>query len=83
MKEHILEEIRRRKIITIVRGVYGEQAVRLARALAEGGIGIMEVTFDPRSPQAQRRLWKRSAHPGRMGGAMIVGAGTVHLRPTL
>ncbi len=74
----VLEEIRRRKIITIVRGVYGEQAVRLARALAEGGIGIMEVTFDPRSPQAQEATLEAiRGIRGALGGAMIVGAGTV------
>lgn len=78
MRDHILEEIRRRKIITIVRGVYGEQAEKLARALAEGGIGIMEVTFDSRNAAMHKEtldaiLGIRNA----LGEAMIVGAGTV------
>ena len=46
MREQVIERIRAKKIITIVRGVYGEQVAHLAEALAAGGIELMEVTFD-------------------------------------
>lgn len=83
MREHILKEIHRRKIITIVRGVYGEQAEKLAQALAEGGIGIMEVTFDSRNPAMHEKTLE-AIHGIRhaLGDAMVVGAGTV-LSPEL
>ena len=46
MREQVIERIRAKKIITIVRGVYGEQVAHLAEALAAGGVELMEVTFD-------------------------------------
>ncbi|MDD3212586.1 MAG: thiamine phosphate synthase [Eubacteriales bacterium] len=78
MRSEIIQEVYQRKIITIVRGVYNEQAVALGRALLAGGIGMIEVTFDQQHPD----LWEKTAASIRslrdaFGREMVVGAGTV------
>ena len=73
-----LEWIQQRKIIAIVRGLAPEYMVKLAEALYEGGIDLMEVTFNQQKPET----WKDTAAAIRavsehMQGKMLVGAGTV------
>ncbi len=46
----VMKLILERKIITIVRGTYGEDLRKLAPALYDGGIRFMEVTFDQKDP---------------------------------
>ena len=52
-----LEIIKERKIVAIVRGLKPEYLLRLGHALAEGGIGLMEVTYNQREPES----WKDTA----------------------
>ena len=78
MRQEVIERIQTKKIITIVRGVYGEDICHLARALAAGGIEMMEVTFD----QKNKGSWQDTAAAIRaigetMEGKLIAGAGTV------
>lgn len=78
LREQVIERIKAKKIITIVRGVYGEDICSLARALAAGGIELMEVTFD----QKNKDSWQDTAAAIRaigetMNGQLIAGAGTV------
>ena len=49
MRDIIIQKILDEKVIAIVRGVYEEDCVNLARALHEGGVNLLEVTFDQRS----------------------------------
>lgn len=78
MREKIIEQVLTHKIIAIVRGVYGEDCLKLAQALYDGGIGMMEVTFDQSRPE---RLTQTSDTVRllreKMGERMSVGAGTV------
>ena len=78
MREQVIERIRAKKIITIVRGVYGEQVAHLAEALAAGGVELMEVTFD-QSDTAAHAQTAAAIHAikAHMGERMLVGAGTV------
>lgn len=46
----VLNLILEKKIITIVRGTYGDDLRKLAHALDDGGIRFMEVTFDQKDP---------------------------------
>lgn len=46
----VLNLILEKKIITIVRGTYGDDLRKLAHALYDGGIRFMEVTFDQKDP---------------------------------
>ena len=78
MRDEIIQRVLDKKIIAIVRGVYGEDCLKLARALYAGGIELMEVTFDQSRPEKLEqtsdtvRLLNLS-----LGNKMIFGAGTV------
>lgn len=78
MRETIIQKILDKKIIAIVRGVYGEDALKLAAALKKGGIELLEVTFDQSS---QERLTQTSDTirllVENLGQEMAFGAGTV------
>lgn len=77
-KESVIAEISKYKIIAIARGIYGENCVRLAQALHEGGIKLLEVTFDQNSRQTLQETTdtlQQLRHV--LGDAMMFGAGTV------
>lgn len=72
------EWVQNRKIIAIVRGLSTEYMLKLADALYEGGIDLMEVTFNQKDPSS----WVKTAEAIRaisehMEGKMLAGAGTV------
>ena len=78
MREQLIQKVLDKKIVAIVRGVYGEDCLNLARALYAGGIELLEVTFDQSKPQ----LWERTSDTirllvGQLGDKMAFGAGTV------
>ena len=78
MREELLRWIDTYKIIAIVRGAEPEQCVRVAQALYQGGIRLMEVTYDQRRPET----WQATADvigalAREYAGRMFVGAGTV------
>lgn len=78
MREQIIQKVLDKKIVAIVRGVYGEDCVNLAKALYAGGIEMMEVTFDQSKPEAYTRTSDTIAQlVEAMGDKMIFGAGTV------
>lgn len=77
-RSEIIEKVEQKKLIAIVRGVYGEDCVKLAQALYAGGIEMMEVTFDQSKPESLSRTSDTvRAVKEAMGGKMILGAGTV------
>ena len=67
-----LTKITDHKIIAIVRGAAPAEVLKIARALYEGGIRVLEITLN--SPDALSAIEEVS---GRMGKEMLVGAGTV------
>ena len=78
MREDVIKKTLEKKIVVIVRGVFGEDCVKLAQALYAGGIELLEVTFDQSKPEA----FSRTADTIRqlvevLGDKMIFGAGTV------
>lgn len=78
MREQIIKKVLDKKIVAIVRGVYGEDCVNLAKALYAGGIEMMEVTFDQSKPEAYNITSDTiAALVNKMGDKMIFGAGTV------
>ena len=46
MREQVIESILENKIIAIVRGADEEKVPKIAQALYEGGVKLMEVTFN-------------------------------------
>ena len=78
MREQIIQKVLDKKIVAIVRGVYGEDCVNLARALCEGGIELLEVTFDQSKPESLNRTSDTIRQLVKaLGDKMIFGAGTV------
>ena len=78
MREKTVEWALKEKIIAIVRGMEAKDCLRVAQALYDGGIRLMEITYDQRDP-AQ---WAKTADAiGKIAeafeGRMLVGAGTV------
>ncbi|MEI3347880.1 MAG: hypothetical protein V8R55_05605 [Dysosmobacter sp.] len=57
MREEVIAKILEEKIIAIVRGVGAEECMKVAQALYEGGIRLMEITFGRRilHPSRQRQ----------------------------
>ena len=73
-----LEYVQQRKVVAIVRGLSPEHIVRLGHAFEEGGIGLMEVTYNQRAPET----WADTARAieaveKEFGDRLLVGAGTV------
>ena len=77
MREHIIDLALRTKLVVIVRGVYGEDCLKLAKAMYEGGIRLMEVTFDQTKPDSAQTTDTIRRLRQHMGDKMAIGAGTV------
>ncbi len=74
----VMEAVRSRKVVAIVRGFDAETCLKLADAYTKGGIGLMEVTFDQSRPDGPERTVKAiEALVGHFGDSLLVGAGTV------
>lgn len=78
MSKEVLNKILEGKIVAIVRGIPSDEVVGLAKALVEGGISCIEVTFDQSSKEkAQDTLKAISNISKALGDRVCVGAGTV------
>ena len=78
MREQIIKSIEANKIITIVRGVAKEKLIPLAQAMYDGGIRLMEITYDAKgvvSDEDTAKSIELLAH--HFDGKMHIGAGTV------
>ena len=75
MAQSVLDRIYAEKIIAIVRGISSAQIVDLARALAEGGVSCIEVTFD--QTNLEETLASLRAIKSELGDRICLGAGTV------
>lgn len=77
-REEIIQRIYDKKIIAIVRGLSNEYMPKAAQAMYDGGIELLEVTFQQSAPET----WQNTAEAVRMlnremGGRMLIGTGTV------
>lgn len=76
--EEVIRQIETNKIIVIVRGVEKEKLLPLAQAMYDGGIRLIECTFDATGNVSDEEVAEGigllSKH---FAGKMIVGAGTV------
>lgn len=78
MREAIIQKVLDKKIVAIVRGVYGQDALNLAKALYAGGIELLEVTFDQSKPEALTQTSDTiRCLVEELGDKMAFGAGTV------
>lgn len=78
MKEKLISFIESNKIIAICRGIYGENLVKLVSALSEGGVKLVEVTFDQGDKDCiSKTSGAISLLSSTFKGEVKVGAGTV------
>jgi 2-dehydro-3-deoxyphosphogluconate aldolase/(4S)-4-hydroxy-2-oxoglutarate aldolase len=70
MDPKALLTLREQRLIAAIRGPSAEVAIASARAVARGGVSLLEITFTV--PQATRAMEALAGEPGA-----IVGAGTV------
>jgi 2-dehydro-3-deoxyphosphogluconate aldolase/(4S)-4-hydroxy-2-oxoglutarate aldolase len=80
MNKEIISAIEQNKIIVIVRGQYGEKLLGLAKALYDGGIRLLEVTFDQSDADNLTKTPEAIRLVGESLPGMMVGAGTVMTR---
>lgn len=74
IKEYILEK----SLITICRQIYGQDLLKLSKALYDGGIRLIEVTFDQSDPDCNIKTPEAiKALDDYFKGSLLVGAGTV------
>ena len=62
MKEEVIRAVRDSRIIAIIRGFTPDECLKLAEAYREGGIRLVEVTFNQRDPSD----WANTAKAIRM-----------------
>lgn len=72
-----VKRIREKKIIAIIRGLTAEEAVKASRALFEGGIQFMEVTFDQNSQDHFKNTIEAIINIKNDNPEIHIGAGTV------
>ena len=77
-KAEVCDWIEKNKIIAICRKIYGDDLARLTEALAEGGVKMIEVTFDQADPRHLEKTAEAIELISRVSGsAVLPGAGTV------
>jgi 2-dehydro-3-deoxyphosphogluconate aldolase / (4S)-4-hydroxy-2-oxoglutarate aldolase len=70
MQVSCIEEIKKQKVIAVIRSENGDEALEFAEGCIEGGLRLIEVTFS--FPEAERVISELSGLSG-----ITVGAGTV------
>ncbi len=78
MRENTIKKVLEEKVVAIVRGVDPEACMKVADALYEGGVRLMEVTFNQKNPDSFKDTAEAiSRISEKYGDKMLVGAGTV------
>ena len=78
MREQVIEKILEKKAVAIVRGIFEEDCLNLAKALQAGGVELLEVTFDQKSATERVRTCDTiRLLVQELGDRMCFGAGTV------
>ena len=78
MRETIIKQVEEQKVIAIIRGVQPEKSLKVAKALYEGGIRMIEVTFDQKDEEKQNETVESiRLITEYFQGKVAVGAGTV------
>ena len=77
-REQIIEAVLKHRVIVIARGFTTEELIKVADAMYEGGVRMMEVTFDAcGNPSDEEIAAKIHTLVERFRGRMHIGAGTV------
>ena len=78
MRNDVIQAIDAARIIVVIRGVQGDELLKTAQALKDGGLSIVELPFDAANPaqdeQVAQNVEQLKAH---FGSELYVGCGTV------
>lgn len=78
MKQQVIDRILKEKIVVIVRGIASDKLIPLAEAMYEGGIRVLEITYNAsnmdENAEVAANIKKLTEH---FGDKMLIGAGTV------
>lgn len=78
LKSDVIEKILKEKIIVIVRGVGKNNILPFAKAVYEGGVRAIELTYDASNPEKdQENAENIKMLVDYFGDKMLIGAGTV------
>lgn len=78
MRQYIISQIEKEKVIAIVRGADADQCMKIAQALYDGGIRLMEVTYNQKLPESFPATAETIGTLAKaFEGRMLIGAGTV------
>ena len=78
MRDELISKIEKEKIIVIVRGIEKEKLIPLAESMYDGGIRLLEVTFDAMGVIGDEETAKNiELLVNHFGDRLSVGAGTV------
>jgi len=78
MKKNILELVKEHKIIAILREIEEDKIIETVKALHKGGIRLLEITFDQKSPNKIEKTQNliKKAMESKLDN-LVIGAGTV------
>ncbi len=77
-REEIIKDIENKKIIVIMRGFTDEQLLKSVEAMANGGIGLVEITFDQSGTVSNEQIAKSIRMlKDHFNDRVRIGAGTV------
>lgn len=77
-REDVIAAVEKHRIIVIARGFETEELISAAGAMYEGGIRLLEVTYDAKGNPADEEIAARIGALARhFEGRMFIGAGTV------
>lgn len=78
MKEAVIQAVQKHKLVAILRGVPAEKLVKVAQALYDGGVRLMEITYSPDGSVSDEETARRIGLLAKVfEGRMFIGAGTV------
>lgn len=76
--KEVIQRIKEKKIIAILRGFEPEECLEFAKAIYRGGIELVEVTYDQKDPkQFDKTMDSIRLICDELSGKVIPGAGTV------
>ncbi len=76
-RQETIKVIEDQKIIVVIRGIYGEELLKLTDALYRGGIRAFEITYDPADPDTLDVVRENIEAVHRVYPEVLMGCGTV------
>ena len=78
VREKVIQEILDKKVIAVVHAANGDQAVKITRALSEGGITVVALAFDLNNPDSHNSIAKAIRAISReLKDQVLIGAANI------